>query len=362
MITEYQLGLAFPIARSLGRLHTWYPALVRAMESYGITTPDRITYFLANVAEETGQLQAKQENLNYSGERLIEVFPSMFKANPKKAYDLARLGAEAIGNYIYADIHRPPGYRMGNVQPGDGWKYRGRGPMQITGRTNYLRFFRALGLPDESDPDLLLQPDYGAMSAAEYWSRMGCNELADAGDFVRCVIKVNGGTIGLASRHTYLRRLRDALTHSNLIQTSARPTAVAAIPRPVEDPSTGNIHGETGDRPHAVLEPIPPMVPVPPPGYEMTDTGNVVRAHLSESAILKSARVGQRIAWGAGIATGIMTGLQALKEAFVGMFAGVTPALLMGFGGVAVLLAVVAFVYFRRIEKKRVEMHRKGIA
>lgn len=362
MITEYQLGLAFPIARSTGRLRSWYPALVRAMESYNITTPARITYFLANVAEETGQLQAKQENLNYSGKRLIEIFPSMFKANPQTAHNLARQGAEAIGNYIYADIHRPPGYRMGNVQPRDGWKYRGRGPMQITGRTNYVRFFRVLGLPDESDPDLLLQPYYGAMSAAEYWSRMGCNELADAGDFVHCVTKVNGGTTGLASRSAYLRRLRDALTHTNPIPVSTRPAAVGGFPESVEDSSADSARCDSGGCPYDILEPIPPMVPVPPPGYEMTETGNVVRAHLSESAILKSARVGQRIAWGAGIATGIMTGLQALKEAFVSMFSDVTPALLMGIGGIAVILAVVAFVYFRRIEKKRVEMHQKGIA
>jgi len=332
------------------------------MESHNITTPARFTYFLANVAEETGQLQARQENLNYSGKRLVEIFPSMFKANPQKAHDLARLGAEAIGNHIYADVHRPPGYRMGNVQPGDGWKYRGRGPMQITGRTNYVRFFRALGLPDESDPDLLLQPDYGAMSAAEYWSRMGCNELADAGDFVRCVIKVNGGTTGLASRSAYLRRLCDALSHTNPTLVSTRPAAVAALPESVEDSSTDVVYRGSRGRPHETLEPIPPMAPVPPPGYEMTETGNVMRAHLSESAILKSARVGQRIAWGAGIATGIMTGLQALKEAFVSMFAGVTPALLIGVGGVAVLLAAVAFVYFRRIERTRVEMHQKGIA
>lgn len=362
MITEYQLGLALPIARATGRLHHWYPALVRSMEAYGINTRNRFTFFLANVAEETGQLQAKQENLNYSGDRLIAVFPSMFKTNSKKAYELARLGPEAIGNYVYADANRSPGYRMGNVDPGDGWKYRGRGPMQITGRDNYRKFFRAVGLPSESDPDLLLKPIYGAMSAAEYWSRMECNELSDIGEFTQCVIRVNGGTTGLSSRSAYLRRLQDALAHRDPVQTSARLPMIAVPADSVEEVPTGGAEDESADRLHAELEPVPPMSPVPPAGYEMTEAGNVMRADLSDSAILKSARVGQRIAWGTGIATGIMTGLQALKDAFVNMFAGVGPLLLLGLGTLAVALAIVALVYFRRIERKRVEMYERGIA
>lgn len=362
MITEYQLGLALPIAQATGRLHHWYPALVNAMNSYGITTRNRFTFFLANVAEETGQLQAKQENLNYSGDRLIAVFPSMFKENPHKAYELARLGPEAVGNYLYADANRPRGYRMGNVDPGDGWKYRGRGPMQITGRDNYRQFFRVVGLPDESDPDLLLQPLYGAMSAAGYWSRMGCNELSDSGEFTQCVIKVNGGTTGLASRSFYLRRLQDALAHHDPVQTSARLATFAAPLDSGEEPPTAGTENESIDRLQAELDPVPPMSPVPPAGYEMSESGNVVRADLSESAILRSARIGQRIAWGTGIATGIMTGLQALRDAFISVFFDVRPMLLLGLSVLAVALAIVAFVYFRRIEKRRVEMHERGIA
>lgn len=360
MITEYQLGLALPTARVSGRLRQWYATLVAAMERYDITTPRRFTYFLANVAEETGQLQARQENLNYSAERLVAVFPSMFKRNPQGAHELARKGPEAIANYLYADVNRPPGYRMGNVHAGDGWKYRGRGPMQITGRNNYRQFFRSVGLPDDSDPDLLLQPSYGAMSAAEYWSRMGCNELADAGEFTQCVLKINGGTTGLASRKAYLKRLQEALAHSEpgkVTLHQAKAAAASAQRTTDEVPEVGPI-GHLD----AELQPVAAMGPVPPLGYEVTDTGNVVRAKISESAILKSARVGQRIAWGTGIATGVVTGLQALKEAFVGVFADVGSVLLVGLGVLAVALAVLALVYFRRIEKKRVEMHERGIA
>lgn len=362
MITEYQLGLALPTARASGRLRQWYPALVAAMEGNGISTPNRLTYFLANVAEETGQLQAREENLNYSADRLIAVFPSMFGANPQAAHELARLGPEAIGNYLYADAHRPPGYRMGNVHPGDGWKYRGRGPMQITGRNNYRQFFRAVGLPDDSDPDLLLQPAYGSKSAAEYWSRKGCNELADAGEFTKCVIRINGGTTGLASRWAYLKRLQDALAYPEPVKTGGLPAMIVGMPEPNQEATIAHPEYEAANRLQPELEPVPTMCPLPPTGYEMTESGNVVRSDLSDSAILKSARVGQRIAWGTGIATGIITGLQALKEAFVNMFANVGPGLLLGLGGLGVALAILAFVYFRRIEKKRIEMHERGIA
>lgn len=358
MITEYQLGLALPTARASGRLRQWYAALVAAMARYDVTTPSRFTYFLANVAEETGQLQARQENLNYSAERLVAVFPSMFRRNRQAAHELARKGPEAIANYLYADVNRPPGYRMGNVHAGDGWKYRGRGPMQITGRNNYRQFFRSVGLPDGSDPDLLLQPGYGAMSAAEYWSRMGCNELADAGEFTQCVLKINGGTTGLASRKAYLRRLQEALAHSEPGKVTLHQAKTASA----QEAAVGVSEVGPVGRLQPELQPVAVMGPVPPPGYEVTDTGNVVRAEISESAILKSARVGQRIAWGTGIATGIVTGLQALKEAFVNVFADVGPALLVGLGVLAVALAVLALIYFRRIERKRVEMHERGIA
>lgn len=358
MITEYQLGLALPSARASGRLRQWYPALLGAMQKYNIGTPNRFTYFLANVAEETGQLQARQENLNYSGERLTAVFPSLFSGSPQKAYELAQQGPEAVGNYIYADAHRPVGYRMGNVRPGDGWKYRGRGPMQITGRNNYRQFFRAVGLSEDSDPDLLLQPALGAMSAAEYWCRLGCNELADLEEFTQCVIRVNGGTIGLASRNAYLTRLRQALAHPEPVQSSARSVQIAAMPDPIDETSVVG----TGSRLRSELDPISPMGPIPPLGYEITEAGNVVRSDLSESAILRSAQVGKRIAWGTGVVTGVMTGLQALKEAFVNMFADVSAPVLLGLSGLAVVLAVAAFVYFRGIERKRIEMHESGIA
>src|SRR6185369_16332800 len=205
MITKKQMALAMPTAAKTGRLDQWYDALVAAMNKHGITTPNRIDYFMANVAEETGELQAREENLNYSGERLRIVFPSIFDALAN-ADTVAAGGPEMIGNVIYGDAYRSPAYRMGNRSPGDGYRYRGRGPMQLTGRNNYEAFFRAAGLPIDSDPDLLLQPAMGAESAAHFWEVAGCNASADRGAFTEAVIKVNGGTINLDQRQMYLGR------------------------------------------------------------------------------------------------------------------------------------------------------------
>jgi putative chitinase len=105
---------------------------------------------------------------------------------------------------------------MGNIAAGDGWKYRGRGPMQLTGRNNYARFFRALGLPADSDPDLLLQPAFGARSAAHFWQANGCNDHADAGDFVGAVKLVNGGTVNLDKRWRYLSAFQGAQRRADL--------------------------------------------------------------------------------------------------------------------------------------------------
>lgn len=204
MITEQQMGAAMPQAAAAGRVKEWHSHLVSAMDTYAITSNQRICYFMANVAEETGQLKAREENLRYSGDRLLQVFPGLFGSNPNKAYEIAAAGPEAIANYIYADAHRSPSYRLGNDQPGDGWKYRGRGPMQLTGKGNYVRFFRAIGLPADTDPDKLLAPELGSLSAAEFWSRAGCNVTADAGDFTATVRKVNGGLINMHMRLEYL--------------------------------------------------------------------------------------------------------------------------------------------------------------
>jgi putative chitinase len=216
MISKSQMAIALPLAAHAGRLDVWYPLLAREMAVHEIDTEARQAMFLANLAEETGELAVQEENLHYSGPRLLQVFPSLFPGGIGQAAALAAQGPEAIANFIYADANRPVGYRMGNLRPGDGWKYRGRGSMQLTGHDNYARFFKSLGLPADSDPDLLLLPAFGARSAAHFWQTSGCNQRADAGDFVGAVKLVNGGTVNLDKRRRYLIAFQGALRRTDL--------------------------------------------------------------------------------------------------------------------------------------------------
>lgn len=211
MISQDQMAAAMPRAQAQGRVALWYPHLVANMAKYDIVTVPRQAMFLANLCAESGELAEQIENLHYSGERLRQVYPSLFGRNPALADQLAAQGPEAIANYIYADANRPPNYRMGNVAPGDGWKYRGRSGMQLTGRQNYERFFASIGLPITTDPDEILKPAIGAMSAAHFWKSKGCNDAADNGNFEEAVRLVNGGTNGMAARQLYLSRFQAAL-------------------------------------------------------------------------------------------------------------------------------------------------------
>lgn len=348
MITKRQMGLAMPAALAAGRLDTWYIPLVDAMTKHDITTDARIAPFLANVAAETGQLQAKVENLNYSGDRLIAVFPSLFSANPNKAYELAAAGPEAIANYIYADANRPPGYRMGNTQPGDGWKYRGRGPNQLTGRSNYVRYFASIGLPADSDPDIVLDPTHGANSSADHWVKAGCNQLADAGNFEGIVRAINGGLNGLATRQTYLERFVAALRNPD-------PVAPAPPPPPVEPPTTEPAIVAAPLPP--IMEPIPPMPPVPPPGYSVQPSGNVVRDNVEDDPIVKLAKVGKYAAGGAGAATAVGGAVVQAK----GALTGISDVAVICLTVVALALIFAVGWYLHRAAKDRRDLHRRGI-
>ena len=163
----------------------------------------RLAMFLAQVAHESGGLLHVSENLNYSAEALLACFPSHFDSDT--AEDYARQ-PERIADCCYAD-------RMGNGNEasGDGWSYRGRGLIQITGRANYAACGAALGLDLIAHPELLETPANAALSAAWFWASHGCNGLADAGDFVGITKRINGGVNGLADRQAYLARAQSVL-------------------------------------------------------------------------------------------------------------------------------------------------------
>ena len=163
---------------------------------FGINTPLRVAHFLAQCGHESGGFRVTQENLNYSAKGLNGIFRKYFPTEAAAA-SYARQ-PQKIANKVYAN-------RManGSEASGDGYKFRGRGYIQLTGRDNYTQFGKAIGVDIPSNPDLV-SSKYALASAAWFWSKNGLNKLADGGASDTAVTsitkRVNGGTIGLADR------------------------------------------------------------------------------------------------------------------------------------------------------------------
>lgn len=207
-ITTKQLTALMPQAPDPA---TWVAALNAAMSRFSINSQERGAAFLAQIAHESGELRRLSENLNYSASGLMKTWPNRFPT-PEKA-KLYERNPQKIANFVYAK-------RLGNGDEasGDGWTFRGRGLMQITGRGNYRSTGAALGLPLEQQPELLEQPATAALSAAHFWQSRGLNELADDrnddddnADFVKISIIINGGRTGLTERIAYWKKAKAVL-------------------------------------------------------------------------------------------------------------------------------------------------------
>lgn len=193
-ITAQQLLQILPSAGS--KVGVFVPALNTAMGKYQIITRERIAAFIAQVGHESTQLTAMVENLNYSATALQKTWPNRF--TPELAVQYARQ-PERIANVVY-------GSRLGNSEKGDGWKYRGRGLIQLTGKTNYRQCGEALGVDLLARPELLETPVYATLAAAWFWSVNGLNTLADTGDIIAITKRINGGTNGQADRQELYER------------------------------------------------------------------------------------------------------------------------------------------------------------
>jgi len=198
-------------ARPVAEVGAWVRPLCRAMQAAAIDTPVRRAAFLAQVVHESQGLSRLEENLVYSAERVVQVWPRHFFLPPDEpagrldAQDAAH-APEALANRVYA-------HRLGNGDPasGDGWRYRGRGLLQLTGRQHYADAAQALGLPLLDEPDLLLQPDGAARSAVWFWASIDGNARADDNTddaFVRLTGAINGGRQGLDRRLALWRLAR----------------------------------------------------------------------------------------------------------------------------------------------------------
>jgi len=183
----------------------WYDALFgkqtelggkTLLDEYEINTPKRIAAFMAQCGHESGGFVFLSENLNYSAQGLMRVFPKYFP-DQATANAYAR-NPEKIANRVYAN-------RMGNGDEasGQGFKFRGRGLIQVTGKDNYFWFASSLNITPEEAAEYMQTFEGAAQSACWYWENASLNKLADAGDILTMTKRINGGTIGLADRQKH---------------------------------------------------------------------------------------------------------------------------------------------------------------
>ena len=176
----------------------WYDALCELLPKYGITTERRVAHFLSQCAHESAGFKRLEENLNYSAKALRAVFGRYFGDSPKANADEYARNPEMIANRVYNDTYRK--YKMGNVNEGDGYRFRGRGLKQLTGRYNYTKFGESIGKTAEEAADYVATPAGAIESACWFWDANNLNDIADTDNVVKMTKKINGGNIGLEDR------------------------------------------------------------------------------------------------------------------------------------------------------------------
>lgn len=183
----------------------WAEPLAEVFHRYEINTPIRQAAFIGQCAHESANFKVLEENLNYSAEALMRVWPGRFPT--REIADQYARNPEKIANKVYAG-------RMGNgnEESGEGWLYHGRGLIQLTGKDNYMLASDALQQDFIYSPDLVLAPRWAALTAGWYWNKRQLNKEADAKDFAGMTKKINGGTIGLDDRIAHIQQAQAVMT------------------------------------------------------------------------------------------------------------------------------------------------------
>jgi putative chitinase len=206
LLTEAQLAAMIPTNKEVA---AWCEELNKALPKYDITTDQRIAGFISQCAHESMDFNAMSENLNYREETLNKVFPRYFGPGKRNAAEYAK-NPEKIANYVYMDEFRTS--KLGNTQPGDGWRFRGRGLKQLTGRDNYTRFAKDYDMTAE-EAAVWVETKEGALaSALWFWNTNNLNTVADTGSVPALTKKINGGDIGLADRQARYEKAMAVLT------------------------------------------------------------------------------------------------------------------------------------------------------
>jgi putative chitinase len=203
MVTKEQLASIFHSADKADLAEICEP-LNAAMKEFGIDTPARQAMFLAQCAHESGNFSTVEENLYYRAETLLKVFKKYYKTAADAAAHAKK--PELIANRVYSS-------RMGNgdAASGDGYRYRGRGLIQLTGKDNYTTCGKALNVDLHKTPDYLETAEGASRSAAWFWSHNSLNKFADAGDILGCTKRINGGTNGLEDRTVHYNAAKKVL-------------------------------------------------------------------------------------------------------------------------------------------------------
>jgi putative chitinase len=186
-------------------IDNWFTALCEICPTYDIDSPTRLAAFIAQCAHESGKFRLLSENLNYKAASLIKTWPKHFP-NMEIAERYANK-PEMIANKAYAN-------RMGNGDEtsGDGWKYLGRGLIQLTGKENYSWFAASVSMDVEDVPKYLATFEGAVQSACFFWETNKLNQYADNGDILTMTKRINGGTIGLADRIEHYNHALSILT------------------------------------------------------------------------------------------------------------------------------------------------------
>jgi len=187
---------------ALGIEHKWLGPLEETFAKYDISTPKRQACFIGQCSHESGNFKVFQENLNYSAEGLMKTWPSRFP-NKEVADQYARQPAKIAGK-VYNG-------RLGNTSEDEAAKYLGRGLIQLTGKENYEHCGSSIGVDLLSNPDLLSDPKYAALSAGWFWNKKGLNSLADASDLETMTKRINGGLLGLDDRKAKIAKALSVL-------------------------------------------------------------------------------------------------------------------------------------------------------
>ena len=196
-MTEEQLS-------ALGIDAKWLNPLNETFAKYDISTPLRQAAFIGQCAHESNNFTRLEEGLNYSASRLMAVWPSRFPTL-EAAAPYAN-NPEKLANKVYggrADL--------GNKEDGDGFKFHGRGCIQLTGRDSYERCGEAIGVDLIGQPNLLVEPLYACLSAGWFWNKKGLNVLADAQEYGQMTRRINGGLVGLDDRIVKITKAKQVL-------------------------------------------------------------------------------------------------------------------------------------------------------